>query len=272
MTQEASIYQGRFLPDVTDVARFGRAWWRYWPSVSSCQLGLALRLMQPVDPQYNYSNILTVTALCKPTQWNRSIITVNDGVKAAEDGRKVRKHEPFKRKHRIKTSTPAEKKELVETTVPTTITVTDTNQEEGQDQGNETVEENNVQEEAKVEEAAEDKEETNQENQGQSSDNQKEDTEVKTEVKGVIELKAPLILNEDILLPAAKAGPTPKKAPKFKQRASRQFKSKPPKKGVLGFGDDIPGMDGLGTDITVICPWEAFSHLELHELAQFGII
>lgn len=25
-------------------------------------------------------------------------------------------------------------------------------------------------------------------------------------------------------------------------------------------------------DITVICPWEAFSHLELHELAQFGII
>ncbi|RMC03264.1 hypothetical protein DUI87_20459 [Hirundo rustica rustica] len=38
------------------------------------------------------------------------------------------------------------------------------------------------------------------------------------------------------------------------------------------FGDDIPGMEGLGTDITVICPWEAFSHLELHELAQFGII
>lgn len=25
-------------------------------------------------------------------------------------------------------------------------------------------------------------------------------------------------------------------------------------------------------DITVICPWEAFSHLELHELAQYGII
>lgn len=64
------------------------------------------------------------------------------------------------------------------------------------------------------------------------------------------------------------------------------------------FGDDIPGMEGLGTgefllgpkfaehsgvsiylnyppvlsDITVICPWEAFSHLELHELAQYGII
>nr|AAK95403.1 retinal cone PDE6 inhibitory gamma subunit [Lithobates pipiens] len=69
-------------------------------------------------------------------------------------------------------------------------------------------------------------------------------------------------------------GPTtPRKGPrKFKQRQTRQFKSKPPKKGVRGFGDDIPGMEGLGTDITVICPWEAFSHLELHELAQFGII
>ncbi|KAM9305435.1 uncharacterized protein PAF06_013991 [Gastrophryne carolinensis] len=71
----------------------------------------------------------------------------------------------------------------------------------------------------------------------------------------------------------AAAGAAPKKGPQFKQRKkSRDFKSKPPKKGVLGFGDDIPGMDGLGTDITVICPWEAFSHLELHELAQFGII
>ena len=28
----------------------------------------------------------------------------------------------------------------------------------------------------------------------------------------------------------------------------------------------------LSPDITVICPWEAFSHLELHELAQYGII
>ncbi|XP_037770425.1 retinal rod rhodopsin-sensitive cGMP 3',5'-cyclic phosphodiesterase subunit gamma [Chelonia mydas] len=66
---------------------------------------------------------------------------------------------------------------------------------------------------------------------------------------------------------------TPRKGPsKFKQRQTRQFKSKPPKKGTQGFGDDIPGMEGLGTDITVICPWEAFSHLELHELAQYGII
>ncbi|CAI9166307.1 unnamed protein product [Rangifer tarandus platyrhynchus] len=74
--------------------------------------------------------------------------------------------------------------------------------------------------------------------------------------------------------PTSNQGPTtPRKGPpKFKQRQSRQFKSKPPKKGVKGFGDDIPGMEGLGTDITVICPWEAFSHLELHELAQFGII
>lgn len=28
----------------------------------------------------------------------------------------------------------------------------------------------------------------------------------------------------------------------------------------------------LVADITVICPWEAYSHLELHELAQYGII
>ncbi|KAK7939774.1 hypothetical protein WMY93_003100 [Mugilogobius chulae] len=72
----------------------------------------------------------------------------------------------------------------------------------------------------------------------------------------------------------ATAGPgSPRKAaPKFKQRSTRQFKSKPPKRGVIGFGEEIPGMEGLGTDITVICPWEAYSHLELHELAQYGII
>ncbi|XP_044534495.1 retinal cone rhodopsin-sensitive cGMP 3',5'-cyclic phosphodiesterase subunit gamma [Gracilinanus agilis] len=80
--------------------------------------------------------------------------------------------------------------------------------------------------------------------------------------------------NNKLAPPVSGQGPTtPRKAPpKFKQRQTRQFKSKPPKKGVKGFGDDIPGMEGLGTDITVICPWEAFSHLELHELAQFGII
>ncbi|CAN0314714.1 unnamed protein product [Lampetra fluviatilis] len=71
---------------------------------------------------------------------------------------------------------------------------------------------------------------------------------------------------------AAAAASSARSIPKFKQRQTRQFKSKPPKKGIQGFGDDIPGMEGLGTDITVICPWEAFNHLELHELAQYGII
>ncbi|XP_010862538.1 retinal cone rhodopsin-sensitive cGMP 3',5'-cyclic phosphodiesterase subunit gamma [Esox lucius] len=61
--------------------------------------------------------------------------------------------------------------------------------------------------------------------------------------------------------------------PKFKQRNIRQFKSKPPKRGVIGFGDDIPGMDRLGAaSWEQVCPWEAYSHLELHELAQYGII
>ncbi|XP_029946411.1 retinal cone rhodopsin-sensitive cGMP 3',5'-cyclic phosphodiesterase subunit gamma-like [Salarias fasciatus] len=90
-------------------------------------------------------------------------------------------------------------------------------------------------------------------------------------------------MNLDVAKPEAKSGskaPTravapgsPRKGPpKFKQRNTRQFKSKPPKRGVIGFGEEIPGMEGLGTDITVICPWEAYSHLELHELAQYGII
>ncbi|KPP63094.1 retinal cone rhodopsin-sensitive cGMP 3',5'-cyclic phosphodiesterase subunit gamma-like [Scleropages formosus] len=74
--------------------------------------------------------------------------------------------------------------------------------------------------------------------------------------------------------PANEAGPTtPKKGPpKFKQRTTRTFKSKAPKPGQKGFGDDIPGMEGLGTDITVICPWEAFGDMELSDLAKFGII
>ncbi|XP_014833130.1 PREDICTED: retinal cone rhodopsin-sensitive cGMP 3',5'-cyclic phosphodiesterase subunit gamma-like isoform X1 [Poecilia mexicana] len=90
-------------------------------------------------------------------------------------------------------------------------------------------------------------------------------------------------MNVDIAKPEAKTGGkaplratapgSPRKGPpKFKQRNTRQFKSKPPKRGVIGFGEEIPGMEGLGTDITVICPWEAYSHLELHELAQYGII
>uniref|UniRef100_A0A8D0EVD9 Retinal cone rhodopsin-sensitive cGMP 3',5'-cyclic phosphodiesterase subunit gamma n=1 Tax=Strix occidentalis caurina TaxID=311401 RepID=A0A8D0EVD9_STROC len=59
----------------------------------------------------------------------------------------------------------------------------------------------------------------------------------------------------------APTGPTtPRKGPpKFKQRQTRQFKRHFGKKRNHA-------------NITVICPWEAFSHLELHELAQFGII
>ncbi|XP_044037784.1 retinal cone rhodopsin-sensitive cGMP 3',5'-cyclic phosphodiesterase subunit gamma-like isoform X2 [Siniperca chuatsi] len=87
-------------------------------------------------------------------------------------------------------------------------------------------------------------------------------------------------MNVDVAKPEAKTGnKAPLRAtgpgsgpPKFKQRNSRQFKSKPPKRGVIGFGEEIPGMEWLGTDFTVICPWEAYSHLELHELAQYGII
>uniref|UniRef100_A0AAX7UXC0 Retinal rod rhodopsin-sensitive cGMP 3',5'-cyclic phosphodiesterase subunit gamma n=1 Tax=Astatotilapia calliptera TaxID=8154 RepID=A0AAX7UXC0_ASTCA len=61
---------------------------------------------------------------------------------------------------------------------------------------------------------------------------------------------------------------TPRKGPpKFKQRQTRQFKSKPPKKGIQGFGDDIPGMEGLGTDhlhaLQTIC-------LRIHLLSLCG--
>ncbi|TRY66721.1 hypothetical protein DNTS_011638 [Danionella cerebrum] len=60
--------------------------------------------------------------------------------------------------------------------------------------------------------------------------------------------------------------------PKFKARTTRTFKSKAPKPGQKGFGDDIPGMEGLGTDITVVCPWEAFGDMELSDLAKYGIL
>ncbi|EDM01590.1 phosphodiesterase 6H, cGMP-specific, cone, gamma, isoform CRA_b [Rattus norvegicus] len=42
--------------------------------------------------------------------------------------------------------------------------------------------------------------------------------------------------------PAPSQGPTtPRKGPpKFKQRQTRQFKSKPPKKGVKGYHGDLP--------------------------------
>uniref|UniRef100_A0A7N8WKQ4 3',5'-cyclic-GMP phosphodiesterase n=1 Tax=Mastacembelus armatus TaxID=205130 RepID=A0A7N8WKQ4_9TELE len=74
----------------------------------------------------------------------------------------------------------------------------------------------------------------------------------------------------DQILKRATGPRSPHKGPhKFKQRNSLQFKNKSPKRGVTGeifnqFGDDIPGMEGLGTDITVICPWEVYSHLELN--------
>lgn len=44
-------------------------------------------------------------------------------------------------------------------------------------------------------------------------------------------------------------------------------------RGGQGLGVTLPqALSSLSSDITVICPWEAFSHLELHELAQYGII
>uniref|UniRef100_A0A3B3ZUZ9 Rhodopsin-sensitive cGMP 3',5'-cyclic phosphodiesterase subunit gamma n=1 Tax=Periophthalmus magnuspinnatus TaxID=409849 RepID=A0A3B3ZUZ9_9GOBI len=87
-------------------------------------------------------------------------------------------------------------------------------------------------------------------------------------VKNLISLPTNISFSNLVSCP----GSPRKAAPKFKQRNTRQFKSKPPKRGVIGFGEEIPGMEGLGIDITVICPWEAYSHLELHELAQYGII
>ncbi|XP_053328006.1 uncharacterized protein LOC128502271 [Spea bombifrons] len=172
----------------------------------------------------------------------------------------------FKKREPIKTSTSTENTEPVAPTVPTTITVTDTDAEIPQERA---VEE----EEAVVVEA---KKEDNVEEGGEAQKEKEDEAQkVDTEISDVKDTKEENVLeenNEGIPLPPAKPEATPKKAPKFKQRQSKQFKSKPPKRGVLGFGDDIPGMEGLGTDITVICPWEAFSHLELHELAQFGII
>ncbi|KAM4631717.1 uncharacterized protein O3C94_018323 [Discoglossus pictus] len=197
---------------------------------------------------------------------------------------KTRKHEPFKRKHRIKTSKPAEKQESVEITTTITPIVTVTNEENKEDEVKND-EEGNVDteqdKEAKKEEEKNEEvnkvEDLNKNEMGKEQATNEKPTENKTietnEVKETPIVKGALGNTAEISLPPAKGGLTPRKgAPKFKQRQTKQFKSKPPKRGVIGFGDDIPGMDGLGTDITVICPWEAFSHLELHELAQFGII
>uniref|UniRef100_A0A672S4W8 Retinal cone rhodopsin-sensitive cGMP 3',5'-cyclic phosphodiesterase subunit gamma n=1 Tax=Sinocyclocheilus grahami TaxID=75366 RepID=A0A672S4W8_SINGR len=64
-------------------------------------------------------------------------------------------------------------------------------------------------------------------------------------------------LSDSPISPIRVVGPTtPRRGPpKFKQRMTRQFK-----------------IDDIQIYITVVCPWEAFSHLELHELTQYGII
>uniref|UniRef100_A0A672FYS6 3',5'-cyclic-GMP phosphodiesterase n=1 Tax=Salarias fasciatus TaxID=181472 RepID=A0A672FYS6_SALFA len=76
---------------------------------------------------------------------------------------------------------------------------------------------------------------------------------------------SPLIMNAGVT-GSGKAAP-----PKFKQKETRQFKSKAPKAGQKGMGNDVPGMEGLG-DANVVCPWEAFGDMELSDLAQFGIV
>uniref|UniRef100_A0A3Q3KY15 Retinal cone rhodopsin-sensitive cGMP 3',5'-cyclic phosphodiesterase subunit gamma n=1 Tax=Mastacembelus armatus TaxID=205130 RepID=A0A3Q3KY15_9TELE len=63
--------------------------------------------------------------------------------------------------------------------------------------------------------------------------------------------------------------------PKFKQRAIRTFKSKAPilgQKGTKIIWRRHPGMEGLGTDFSVIWPWEAFGDMELSDLAKYGIL
>ncbi|XP_029944315.1 retinal cone rhodopsin-sensitive cGMP 3',5'-cyclic phosphodiesterase subunit gamma-like [Salarias fasciatus] len=81
-----------------------------------------------------------------------------------------------------------------------------------------------------------------------------------------VQWASPLEMNAAAAAEGTKAAP-----PKFKQKETRQFKSKAPKAGQKGFGSDVPGMDGLG-DANVVCPWEAFGDMELSDLAQFGIV
>ncbi|XP_053284259.1 retinal cone rhodopsin-sensitive cGMP 3',5'-cyclic phosphodiesterase subunit gamma [Pleuronectes platessa] len=70
--------------------------------------------------------------------------------------------------------------------------------------------------------------------------------------------------------PVAAPGGNKAAPPKFKQKETRQFKSKAPKAGQKGF-DDVPGMESLG-GAEVVCPWEAFGDMELSDLAQFGLV
>uniref|UniRef100_A0A8C4G7T8 3',5'-cyclic-GMP phosphodiesterase n=2 Tax=Denticeps clupeoides TaxID=299321 RepID=A0A8C4G7T8_9TELE len=81
------------------------------------------------------------------------------------------------------------------------------------------------------------------------------------------DLQPSVVMDTGVAAPVEKKGP-----PRFKQRTTRTFKSKAPRPGQKGFGDDIPGMEGLGTDFTVVCPWEAFGDMELSDLAKFGIV
>ncbi|KAL3993430.1 hypothetical protein ACER0C_010704 [Sarotherodon galilaeus] len=102
-------------------------------------------------------------------------------------------------------------------------------------------------------------------------------------------------MNATAAEPAEGSKPAP---PKFKQKGSRQFKSKAPKPGQKGFDNDVPGMEELGgecdyyvyceavlclnlmpgfyfsylADSAVVCPWEAFGDMELSDLAQFGVV
>ncbi|XP_073414805.1 uncharacterized protein [Dendrobates tinctorius] len=189
---------------------------------------------------------------------------------------------PSRKVGRIKTSAPVIATEPAEPQTQASIRVTETIDQEPQEKRRESADQNIIHDGPKVEESKKDNEgaragqKVEEVNEGRGNNDLEEDADEEDEPEipdgaAPTETKtlAPLANNP---VPPAKLGPTPRRAPKFKQRETRNFKSKPPRKGVLGFGDEIPGMDGLGTDITVICPWEAFSHLELHELAQFGII
>ncbi|XP_004571895.2 retinal cone rhodopsin-sensitive cGMP 3',5'-cyclic phosphodiesterase subunit gamma [Maylandia zebra] len=75
-------------------------------------------------------------------------------------------------------------------------------------------------------------------------------------------------MNPTAAEPAEGSKPAP---PKFKQKGSRQFKSKAPKPGQKGFDNDVPGMEEPG-DSAVVCPWEAFGDMELSDLAHFGVV
>ncbi|XP_033622161.1 retinal cone rhodopsin-sensitive cGMP 3',5'-cyclic phosphodiesterase subunit gamma [Fukomys damarensis] len=73
--------------------------------------------------------------------------------------------------------------------------------------------------------------------------------------------------NTILATPAPSQGlTTPRKGPpKFKQRQTRQFKSKPPKKGVKGYHSDLPlgGIQSPGT-ARACSVWDYLRHQRLH--------